>query len=240
MFMYVNFRNKLAIQFQTWQLISEANVSFHHSNLPNNSRVNLISVSLYLEALPRVGRQLRSSQIEGNTLTRGCQPQHFTCSHRYPVVSPDLFMKVQTHPPLEFRLLERRNPNRESTRKFSTKLRKNNILIRKDFRFEEFVRYSLLINHFSDCERRRTIMVAEAELVCQQRVPLLDVQFFPKGINIHEIEEAPVVSPSLKPTSFDRVRSSELVSAELLNSQEVSSSGTLFFWFSIPLFFYPF
>lgn len=62
-------------------------------------------------------------------------------------------------------------------------------------------------------------MVAEAELVCQQSVGVLDVKYFPnKGSNIHEIGDADAISPP----SFDRVRASESVSAELLTSQEVS------------------
>lgn len=60
-------------------------------------------------------------------------------------------------------------------------------------------------------------MVAEADLVCQQSVPVLDVQYFPKGANIHEIGDAAAITPP----SFDRVRASELVSAQLLSSQEV-------------------
>lgn len=61
-------------------------------------------------------------------------------------------------------------------------------------------------------------MVAEADLVCQQSGPVLDVQYIPKGTNIHEIGDAAAMSPP----SFDRVRASELVSAELLlSSQEV-------------------
>ncbi|KAI4349782.1 hypothetical protein L6164_010338 [Bauhinia variegata] len=60
-------------------------------------------------------------------------------------------------------------------------------------------------------------MVADAELVCQQSIPVLDVQYLAKGSgNIHEIEDA---SPVMPP-SFERVRDSELVSAELLSSQE--------------------
>ncbi|KAG4132702.1 hypothetical protein ERO13_D08G049800v2 [Gossypium hirsutum] len=45
-------------------------------------------------------------------------------------------------------------------------------------------------------------MVAEAEVVCQQRVPVLDVPYFGKGSNIEEIDEivavsSPVSSPKL-------------------------------------------
>lgn len=61
-------------------------------------------------------------------------------------------------------------------------------------------------------------MVAEAEVVCQQSVGVLDVKYFPnKGSNIHEIGD----SDSISPSSFDRVRVSESVSAELLTSKEV-------------------
>ncbi|XP_027365538.1 probable protein phosphatase 2C 49 [Abrus precatorius] len=60
-------------------------------------------------------------------------------------------------------------------------------------------------------------MVAEAEIVCQQNVGVLDVKYFPnKGSDIHEIADADAISPP----SFDRVRASESVSAELLTSQQ--------------------
>ena len=61
-------------------------------------------------------------------------------------------------------------------------------------------------------------MVAEADLVCQPSVSVLDVPYLPKESNIHEIEDVAAVTPP----SFDRVRASELVPAELLSSQEVS------------------
>jgi protein phosphatase 2C family protein 2/3 len=62
-------------------------------------------------------------------------------------------------------------------------------------------------------------MVAEAEVVCQQSVDVLDVKYFPnKGSNIHEIGDGDVISPS----NFEKVRVSESVSAELLTSKEVS------------------
>lgn len=62
-------------------------------------------------------------------------------------------------------------------------------------------------------------MVAEAEVVCQQSVGVLDVKYLPnKGNNIHEIGDADAISPP----SFDRIRVSESVSAKLLTSQEVS------------------
>lgn len=73
-------------------------------------------------------------------------------------------------------------------------------------------------------------MVAEAELVCQQSVAALDVKYFPnKGSNIHQIEGADAISPP----SFDRVRASDSVSAELSTSQEVSFSESLFFFLVI-------
>ncbi|KAK2456942.1 Protein phosphatase 2C family protein [Trifolium repens] len=60
-------------------------------------------------------------------------------------------------------------------------------------------------------------MVAEAEVVCQQSVDVLDVKYFPnKGSNIHEIGDGDVISPS----NFGKVRVSESVSAELLTSKE--------------------
>lgn len=72
-------------------------------------------------------------------------------------------------------------------------------------------------------ENKYTIMVAKADLVCPQSV---DVRYFPKGANIQEIGDAAAISPP----SFDRVRASELVSAELLSSQEVSEIfSTLYF-----------
>ncbi|KAL1341241.1 hypothetical protein HN51_027726 [Arachis hypogaea] len=62
-------------------------------------------------------------------------------------------------------------------------------------------------------------MVAEAELVCQQSVALLDVKYFPnKGTGIHEIED--VAPTAISPPSFDRARPSESVSAQLLTSQD--------------------
>nr|AFK34786.1 unknown [Lotus japonicus] len=61
-------------------------------------------------------------------------------------------------------------------------------------------------------------MVAEAEIVCQQNMGVSDVKFFPnKGSNIHEIGDADAI---ISPPSFDRVRPSEPVSAELLTSQD--------------------
>lgn len=61
--------------------------------------------------------------------------------------------------------------------------------------------------------------MAEAEVVCQQSVGVLDVKYFlNKGSNIHEIGDADAITPS----NFDRVRASESVSAELLTTKEVS------------------
>ncbi|XP_028791446.1 probable protein phosphatase 2C 49 [Neltuma alba] len=59
-------------------------------------------------------------------------------------------------------------------------------------------------------------MVAEADLMRQQSTPALDVQCFPNGTNICEIDDAGAATPP----SFDRVRASPLASAELLSSQE--------------------
>lgn len=73
-------------------------------------------------------------------------------------------------------------------------------------------------------------MVAEAEVVCQQNVGVLDVKHFPnKGSDVHQIGDADANSPPC----FDRVRATESVSAELLTSQEVSFlKKTPFFHFS--------
>ena len=69
-------------------------------------------------------------------------------------------------------------------------------------------------------------MVAEAEVVCQQNVGVLDVKHFPNKVSdVHEIGDADANSPP----SFDRVRATESVSAELLTSQEVSFLKTPFF-----------
>ncbi|KAI4301555.1 hypothetical protein L6164_034822 [Bauhinia variegata] len=60
-------------------------------------------------------------------------------------------------------------------------------------------------------------MVAEADLVCQQNIPVLDMQYLAKGSSkIRETEDASLGTPS----SFERVCASELVSAESLSSQE--------------------
>ncbi|KAK4282600.1 hypothetical protein QN277_013958 [Acacia crassicarpa] len=60
-------------------------------------------------------------------------------------------------------------------------------------------------------------MVAEADVVCQQSLPLLDVQYIPKASSIHEIEDPPFISPSPGP---GKVRASDTVSTQLLNSQQ--------------------
>ncbi|OIV91024.1 hypothetical protein TanjilG_16984 [Lupinus angustifolius] len=65
-------------------------------------------------------------------------------------------------------------------------------------------------------------MVADAELVCQQSMAMLDVKYFPNKENkVHEIEGEDSVSPP----NFDRVRATELVSAELSTSQEDVEPG---------------
>lgn len=56
---------------------------------------------------------------------------------------------------------------------------------------------------YGNClKKNKTKMVAEAEVVCQQRVPVLDVPYFGKGSNIEEIDEivaisSPISSPKL-------------------------------------------
>ena len=61
-------------------------------------------------------------------------------------------------------------------------------------------------------------MVAEAEVVCQQNMGVLDVKHFQnKGSDVHQIGD----TDANLPPNFDRVRVTELVSAELLTSQEV-------------------
>lgn len=60
-------------------------------------------------------------------------------------------------------------------------------------------------------------MVAEADVACQQSLPLLDVQYIPKASSIPEIEDPRFISPSSGP---GKVRASDPVSAQLLNSQQ--------------------
>lgn len=69
-------------------------------------------------------------------------------------------------------------------------------------------------------------MGAEAEVVCQQVVPVLEVQYFAKGTNVCEVVEDVVVAvpQSLSPKSFDKFHASDLVSVDLTSSQEVSFS----------------
>ncbi|XP_027934972.1 probable protein phosphatase 2C 49 [Vigna unguiculata] len=65
-------------------------------------------------------------------------------------------------------------------------------------------------------------MVAEAEVVCQQNMGVLDVKHFQnKGSDVHEIGD----TDANLPPNFDRVRVTELVSAELLTSQEDAKSA---------------
>ncbi|XP_068335846.1 probable protein phosphatase 2C 49 [Pyrus communis] len=62
-------------------------------------------------------------------------------------------------------------------------------------------------------------MVAEAKVVCQQSVPVLDVQYFTK--NVHEVEDVVAVTQSISsPKSFGRNLSSEPVSAAALFSSQ--------------------
>lgn len=67
-------------------------------------------------------------------------------------------------------------------------------------------------------------MGAEAEVVCQQSVPVLEVQYFAKGNNVYEVVEDVVAVPqSLSPKSFDKFHASDLVSVDLTSSQEVNT-----------------
>lgn len=59
-------------------------------------------------------------------------------------------------------------------------------------------------------------MVAEAEVVCQQSVPVLDVQYFAKG---NEIEDVVNISPR----RLNQIRVSDSVPADLSTCQVVSS-----------------
>lgn len=54
-------------------------------------------------------------------------------------------------------------------------------------------------------------MVAEAEVVCQQRVPVLDVQCYVRG---NSIDDVVAISTSLSPPSFDQICASDAVSAD--------------------------
>ncbi|XWS31876.1 hypothetical protein CRYUN_Cryun23aG0113200 [Craigia yunnanensis] len=62
-------------------------------------------------------------------------------------------------------------------------------------------------------------MVAEAEVVCQQSVPVLDVPFFSKGINMEEIDEIVAISSPVSSPKFGQIRVAESVSADLSTSQ---------------------
>ncbi|KAJ9696761.1 hypothetical protein PVL29_008795 [Vitis rotundifolia] len=59
-------------------------------------------------------------------------------------------------------------------------------------------------------------MVAEAEVVCQQRVPVLDVQYYARGNNI---EDVVAISTSLSSPSFDPNCASDSVSADSAGTQ---------------------
>lgn len=65
-------------------------------------------------------------------------------------------------------------------------------------------------------------MVAEAEVVCQQSVPMLDVPFFNKGSDIEKIDEIVAISSPVSSPRFVQVRVTESVSADLSTSQLVS------------------
>ena len=62
-------------------------------------------------------------------------------------------------------------------------------------------------------------MVAEAEVVCQQKVPALDVQYYARG---NSIEDVVAISTSLSPPSFDPICSLDSVSADSSFTQAVS------------------
>ncbi|KAE8703565.1 putative protein phosphatase 2C 47 [Hibiscus syriacus] len=63
-------------------------------------------------------------------------------------------------------------------------------------------------------------MVAEAEVVCQQSVPVLDVSFFHKGSNIGEIDEIVAISSPVSSPKFRQVRvAAESVAADLSTAQ---------------------
>ncbi|KAK8654413.1 hypothetical protein V6N13_128381 [Hibiscus sabdariffa] len=63
-------------------------------------------------------------------------------------------------------------------------------------------------------------MVAGAEVVCQQSVPVLDVPFFGKGSNIEEIDEIVAISSPVSSPKFRQVRlAAESVSADLSTAQ---------------------
>ncbi|KAF2304798.1 hypothetical protein P3X46_015008 [Hevea brasiliensis] len=60
-------------------------------------------------------------------------------------------------------------------------------------------------------------MVAEAKVVCQQSVPVLDVQYFARGSGVHEIEDVVNISPR----RLNQVRVSDSLPADLSTSQVV-------------------
>lgn len=70
-------------------------------------------------------------------------------------------------------------------------------------------------------------MVVETKIMCQQNVP---VEYFPRGINVHEVEDVVAVSQSISPKSFDRNRPLESVSAAALSSSQEVSFDVLLFW----------
>ncbi|XVF80738.1 hypothetical protein PTKIN_Ptkin15bG0099200 [Pterospermum kingtungense] len=62
-------------------------------------------------------------------------------------------------------------------------------------------------------------MVAEAEVVCQESVAVLDVPFFGKGSNLNKIDEIVAISSPVSSPKFGQVRVTESVSADLSSSQ---------------------
>ncbi|XP_022770757.1 probable protein phosphatase 2C 49 isoform X1 [Durio zibethinus] len=62
-------------------------------------------------------------------------------------------------------------------------------------------------------------MVAEAEVVCQQNVPVLEVPFFGKGSNIEDVDEIVAISSPVSSSKFGQVNVAQSVSADLSTSQ---------------------
>lgn len=67
-------------------------------------------------------------------------------------------------------------------------------------------------------------MGAEAQVVCQQSVPVLEVQCFAEGTNVCDVvEDVVAASQSLSPRSFDKFQPKDLVSPDFPTSHGVSS-----------------
>lgn len=65
-------------------------------------------------------------------------------------------------------------------------------------------------------------MVAEAEVVCQQSLQVLDVPFFGKRGNLEKIDEIVAISSPVSSPRLGQVLVAESVSADLSTSQLVS------------------